>query len=429
MKLLTYISRILVGSLFIVSGIIKANDPLGFSYKLGEYFGTDVLNLPFLEPYSLLISMLICIAEVILGIAVLLGSKPRLTSWLLLLMILFFTFLTFYSAFFNKVTDCGCFGDALKLTPWQSFFKDIVLLILVLVIFIQQKNIHRNTPKEDLIILPLSLAAIGFFSMVILKWNFPLLFSAGIFLILVLVKNALTHIHIDWILAIIATAITSYFSFYCYNHLPVKDFRPYAVGKSIKEGRQLPPNATPYIYENTFVYKNKITGEEKEFSDKNYPWQDSAWTFVSRDTKMIQKGDDAPIHDFNLIGTDGNDYTEDILNEPVIFLLIAYDISKSNEKVEPKISKFVEDVNKAGYYFYGVSSSSYNEVEDFRHKHQSVFDYYSADATMLKTTVRSNPGLILLMNGTVCGMWHYNDFPEFKEAKKIIESNTANSNK
>lgn len=420
MKLLTYISRILVGSLFIVSGIIKANDPLGFSYKLEEYFSANVLNLPFLEPYALAFSMLVCISEVVLGIMVLFGSYARLTSWLLLLMIVFFTFLTFYSAYFNKVTDCGCFGDALKLTPWESFFKDVALLVFILIIFIRSKDIHRNTPKEDLVILPVSLAAIGLFSSGVLGWSFPLLFSAGTLLALALVKRTLTHLRIDLILIIIATAITTYFTLYCYNHLPVKDFRPYAIGKSIKEGRELPPGARPYIYENTFIYKNSLTGEEKEFSEKNYPWQDSTWVFVSRETKLVQKGDDAPIHDFNLISPDGNDYTEDILNEPVIFLLVAYDISKSNEKVQPEINQFVEEVNKAGYYFYGVTASAYNEAEDFRHKHQSMFEYYSADATMLKTVIRSNPGLVLLKNGTVAGKWHYNDFPGFEEVKKLI---------
>lgn len=421
MKFITVFSRIFVGSLFIVSGIIKANDPLGFSYKLEEYFAPNVLNLPFLDSYALAFSILVCVSEIVLGIAVLLGSKPKLTSWLLLIMILFFTFLTFYSAYFNKVTDCGCFGDALKLTPWESFTKDLLLLVFILVIFINAKDIKRNTPKEDMIFLPVSLAAIAFFSFVVVKWSFPLYFSAGIFLILGFFKRVLTHLHIDWILAIIATSISSYFSFYCLNHLPVKDFRPYAIGKSIKDGRQPPPGAKPYIYENTFVYKNAVTGEEKEFTDKNYPWNDSAWTFVSRDTKMIQKGDDAPIHDFNLLSPDGNDYTEDILNEPVIFLLVSYDISKANEKVQPAVNRFVEEVNKAGYYFYGLTASSYNEVEDFRHEHQSMFDFYSADGTMLKTMIRSNPGLVLLKNGTVAGLWHFNDFPEFEEVKEIIE--------
>lgn len=422
MKFITYFSRILVGSLFIVSGIIKANDPIGFSYKLEEYFSSNVLNIPFLEPYALGFSMLICISEVVLGIMVLFGSYARLTSWLLILMIVFFTFLTFYSAWFNKVTDCGCFGDALKLTPWQSFTKDVALLAFVLILFFRSKEIHRNTPKEDLLILPVSLAAITLFSVGVLHWNFPVFFSAGTLVLLAGIKRFLTHLRIDLILVIISTATVAYFTLYCYNHLPVKDFRPYAVGKSIKEGREMIKAEVADIY---LVYRNRKTGEEKEYPSNNYPWNDSTWVseweFVKQNKVVIEKGIDAPIHDFNLISPDGNDYTEDILNEPVIFLLIAYDIKKSNEKVQQQVNKFVEEVNKAGFYFYGVSASSNNEVEDFRHKHQSMFDYYTADATMLKTMIRSNPGLVMFKNGTVAGLWHYNDFPSFEEVKPLIE--------
>ena len=141
MKYLVWISRIFVGVLFIISGLIKLNDPVGFSFKLEEYFSQGVLNLPFLMPLALGISIFVVIVEVILGVLLLIGFKPKFTVWSLLLMIVFFTFLTFYSAYFNKVTDCGCFGDAVKLTPWESFTKDIILLILILVLFIGRKFI------------------------------------------------------------------------------------------------------------------------------------------------------------------------------------------------------------------------------------------------------------------------------------------------
>jgi len=140
MKYLVHISRVLVGVLFIISGLIKLNDPLGFSYKLQEYFSADVLNIPFLEPYALAISVLVVVFEVVLGVFLLIGYKPKLTVWSLLLMIVFFTFLTFYSAYFDKVKDCGCFGDALKLTPWESFTKDIILLFFVLILFAGVKH-------------------------------------------------------------------------------------------------------------------------------------------------------------------------------------------------------------------------------------------------------------------------------------------------
>ena len=135
MKILVHLSRIFVGVLFIISGFIKLNDPLGFSYKLQEYFGEDVLNLEFLIPYALGISVIVVVFEVVLGVFLLIGYKPKFTVWSLLAMIIFFTFLTFYSAYFDKVKDCGCFGDALKLTPWESFTKDLVLLVLILILF------------------------------------------------------------------------------------------------------------------------------------------------------------------------------------------------------------------------------------------------------------------------------------------------------
>ncbi|MFQ5335122.1 MAG: DoxX family protein, partial [Flavobacteriales bacterium] len=175
MKTAVLISRILVGALFIVSGLVKLNDPLGFSYKLEEYFSPDVLNMDWMMPYALLCSVVFSVLEVALGIAVLAGFMMRLSSWLLLGMMAFFTFLTFYSAYFEKVTECGCFGDALKIMPWHSFWKDVVLLVFVILIFIRQKSIKLNSPGENLIILPVALALIAAFSLLVIDWGFPAL--------------------------------------------------------------------------------------------------------------------------------------------------------------------------------------------------------------------------------------------------------------
>ncbi|GIV43568.1 MAG: hypothetical protein KatS3mg035_0691 [Bacteroidia bacterium] len=242
MKVIVTISRILVGLLFIVSGLIKANDPIGFSYKLDEYW--QVFGMEWMSPMSLAISVFICVAEVVLGVAVLFGAQMVLVSWSLLLMIIFFTFLTFYSAYFNKVTDCGCFGDAVKLTPWESFTKDVVLLVFILIIFF-----YRNKVKS--------------------------VFKSKVG---------------DWALILIATIATGYFSLHCINHLPVKDFRPYAIGKNIKEQMTLPEGAKKDIYEITLVYKNTVTGEVKEFSQTDYPWQDSTWMWQETKNILVQKG-------------------------------------------------------------------------------------------------------------------------------------------
>ena len=192
MNALTNISRLVVGSLFIVSGLIKANDPVGFSYKLKDYFAPDVLNLEFLVPLVLPMAVLICAVEIILGVAALFGSKMKLVSWMLLLMIVFFTFLTFYSAYFEKVTDCGCFGDALKLTPWQSFTKDVVLLFFVLVIFLKKGAIAVNTGKEDLLLLPASMVLIAVFSYGVISWGFPVYFALLVFAVIRIVAMVWT---------------------------------------------------------------------------------------------------------------------------------------------------------------------------------------------------------------------------------------------
>src|SRR5690554_2070396 len=202
MKYIVNISRILVGVLFIISGFVKLNDPLGFSYKLEEYFSADVLNITFLESYALSIAIFVVIFEVILGIFLLIGYKPKFTVWSLLLMIVFFTFLTFYSAYFNKVTDCGCFGDAIPLTPWESFSKDVVLLVLILILFIGRKYIKP-------------------------------LFSRNINSILVFAS------------LVFCLAIT----YHVLQHLPIIDFRPYKIGANIQEGMTMPEDAPKPIYE------------------------------------------------------------------------------------------------------------------------------------------------------------------------------------
>ena len=188
MKVITQIVRILVGVLFIISGLLKLNDPVGFSFKLEEYFAENVLNIPLFIPYALLIAVLVVIFEVVLGIMLLIGFKTKFTIWSLLLMILFFTFLTFYSAYFNKVTDCGCFGDALKLTPWESFTKDVVLLVFIMILFFNQKYIQ------------------------------PLFGKLG--------QNATIFM---------AYTACLFFAYYVLMHLPVFDFRAYKVGTDIQK--------------------------------------------------------------------------------------------------------------------------------------------------------------------------------------------------
>jgi hypothetical protein len=206
------------------------------------------------------------------------------------------------------------------------------------------------------------------------------------------------------------------FSMYCVWHLPVIDFRPYAIGKNIPDGMKLPETAIKDSVVMVFIYEKD--GKQHELGMDQLKTIDDTWKFVDRKDKVIREGDKAPIHDFSITSSDGTDVTDDVLSKKNVFLLVAYDINKSDEDVQSRINDFVALCQKDGIEFIGLTSSSPKEVDDFRHKHNSMFDYYGMDMTTLKTMVRANPGLMLLQNGTVVDMWHYNDFPAYDEVKK-----------
>ena len=371
MKVLAQISRVFVGILFIISGFIKANDPLGFSYKLDEYF--QVFHMPWLSAVSLALAIGICAFEIGLGVALLLGAKMRFTAWSLLLMIVFFTFLTFYSWKFDVVKDCGCFGDALHLKPFESFMKDVTLFVLILFIFIKRNEIK------------------------------PLFGESGS----------------TW-LAYAGFVASLTFSIYCYRHLPMIDFRPYAIGKSIPEGMKLPPNAVTDSVVMVFIYEKD--GKRMELSMDQISGIDSTYKFVDRTDKVIREGDKAPIHDFSIVSADGTDVTADVLSMDRVFLLVAYDLEKSDEDAQSRINDFVALSQKAGVEFIGLTSSAPATVDAFKKKHHSAFEYYFTDGTTLKTMIRSNPGLLLLKKGTVAAMWHHNDLPAFDEVNSMYLS-------
>jgi len=358
-------SRILVGLLFIVSGFIKANDPLGFSYKLEEYF--EVFGMEWLKVLALSLAILICIFEVIVGFLLLLGSRIKTTLWLLFVMIIFFTFLTFYSAYFNKVTDCGCFGDALHLTPWQSFSKDIVLLVLIIIILIGRNEINPLFgPKMENFVLSL---------FVIASVIFPL---------------------------------------YTYNYLPVIDFRPYAVGKSIPLQTKGIPDQLKYYYS----LKNKKTGEIKEF-DKFPDNYEEQYDYIDPPrVEVVKKGVEPKILDFSIEDANKDDITDHVLSNPKYnFLLVAKDLSRTDRGVQGRIKDFVSLCQHDSIEFIALTASSPEEVKDFKHEIDAKFEFCTTDGTVLKTMIRSNPGLILLKDGVVMAQWHYHSFPSYNDVK------------
>ena len=363
MKVLVGVSRIFVGVLFIISGLIKLNDPVGFSFKLGDYFAPEVLNLPFLEPYALVIAVLVVILEVLLGVMLIVGYAKKFTLWSLLLMIVFFTFLTFYSAYFNKVTDCGCFGDALKLTPWESFSKDVVLLILILFLY-----------KGSRYIQP-------FFSKGVR--------SISVFISLILCLWLGLHV---------------------LEHLPVIDFRAYKVGTNITKGMQTPSNAPRAVYQYNWSFD--VNGQQKTVINRGEdPKIDG--TLLGVETSVLQKGYEPPIHDFS-IERDGTDYTTQMLEEEHLLVVIAYNLNVAQNEGFIAIKEATDSAIKKGYTVIGISASSTSETEKLAAKYDLDFKFYFCDMTALKTIIRSNPSIMSLEKGTILQKLHFNDVDQLK---------------
>lgn len=365
MRIITTISRLLVGSLFIFSGLIKANDPLGFSYKLVEYF--EVFNTHFLVPIALPLAIFICVFEVLVGVTLLIGAKIKLTLWLLLLMIVFFTFLTFYSAYYQKVLSCGCFGDAIPLTPWQSFSKDVILLVLIIFLFIGKNYLNPILPQglEKVVVILVLIAVIAF----------PI---------------------------------------YTYNFLPVKDFRPYAIGKNIPEQMKGIPDVLKFYY----TLKDKKTGEKMEVDKWPHDW-DKKYDFVENRTEVIKKGIEPKIKDFSISNLEGSDYTQDIIENPdYSFLLICYDLDKTDKDVFGKVNDFAILCKQNNLSFIALTASPKPNVEAFKAEVKTNIDFYNADGTVLKTMIRANPGLMLIKAGVVIDMWHYHSFPSYSDVKE-----------
>ncbi len=361
---ITQIIRIIVGAVFVFSGYVKLIDPIGSEYKFVEYFSPDVLNLEFLAPYALPFSIFLILLEIMLGIMLLVGSFPKFTVWSLLGLITVFLFLTWYSAYYNKVTDCGCFGDAVKLTAWETFYKNVVLIALILWLVFDVKNVRPFYSKK------LS----GFIS---------LLFLIGF----------------------------SYIIYHVLNHLPLIDFRPYAIGKNIPEQMIYPEGAKEDVFEMTFIYK--VNGEEKEYKEEEKPWEIEGAEYVDRKTVLIEKGYEPPIHDFTM-EQHGKDITEQLMKQEKLMLIVAYDLSKSNRDGFKNIKIITEKALNNGYLVYLMTASSEEDFKSIKEEYQLDFDMLYCDETTLKTIIRSNPGIVTINKGTVVGKWSFNDIDDVK---------------
>lgn len=369
-----HISRILLGLTFVFSGFVKGIDPWGSAYKFTDYF--NAFQMPWLTNLAFALGILLAAAEFFLGVAMIFNFFIRLTSWFMLAFMLFFTGLTFVLALTNPVTDCGCFGDALVITNWQTFYKNIVLLALAIFIFVQRKNFaSKNGPV-------LSIAMTG-----------------------------------------MTMVVYFYLVTYSYNHLPIIDFSPYKVSVNIPDAMKIPEGAPKDIYENNLIYKNIKSGEEKAFTEANYPWQDTLnWKFLKMgDQKLIQKGYKPPIHDFRIETPEGEDIKDFFLyDEKGTFIVIASNLQKTNKEGFKKIAQLAIDAKHKGYNFIALTATSPDSFEAFKNETGAQFDFFNTDEITLKTIVRSNPGLILLKKGTILGKYHFNDIPKPEELEDQI---------
>lgn len=425
MKLFIIISRLIVGSLFVVSGLIKCNDTVGFSYKLNDYFAQDVLNIEFLIPYSLLLAVCICVVEIVLGVAVLFGLKNKLSSTLILLMMLFFTWLTWYTSSCleaqqaagklgqefsqNCVTDCGCFGDALKLVPKESFYKDLFLLIFTIPLFYFafKNRIKKNTKREDIFYMITSLVLIFGFGVLVIGWWFTVLFSLVLFAVVYIIKNKTKG---DWLALLAAYVISLGFAYYCLENLPLKDFRAYKIGDNFQENMALPADAQKAVID--YIWTFTLDGKEQTIADAGRGPQEYD-EIIGVETIVIEEGDVPKIQDFT-IESEEEDFTEQFLELEKLVMIIAYSLEKADPNGLQALKMMADEAKEKGYKVIGITASGEDKRKEVEDAYALDFDFYICDEKVLKTIIRSNPGVLILEKGTVIQKAHWNAVNDLK---------------
>jgi uncharacterized membrane protein YphA (DoxX/SURF4 family) len=371
-KYLVLVSRIIVGLTFIFSGFVKAVDPVGSQIKISEYL--LAYGMEWLVPLALFAGIVLCSIEFILGASLIFGVKSRLIATSALILMAFFTLQTLLSALTNPVTDCGCFGDALKLTNWETFYKNVVLIIFAFVVFLS-----RNQIKP-------------IFS------NFP-----------------------EWNAVAIAALLILFVAIGSYRFLPMIDFLPYKVGKDIKKQMIIPEGAARDVYKTVIIYRNKKTKEIKEFSDSNIP-SDDAWEWIETKNELIKKGYVPPIHDFSITSLDGEDFTQKFLDEEGYRILIVQEqLKNSLPKGQEDLNNLVADLVKdREVKVWALTSSLAPDVKKYCRDNMVKYSFFNTDQTTLKTIIRSNPGVLLLKNNEILKKWPSRRIPEAKEVYKYL---------
>ncbi len=378
MKVIRNISRIFVGLVFVFSGFVKAVDPWGTAYKFEDYF--HAMGLDFMIPAALFWSIVMIAAEFIVGFSLLTNSRTIYGAWGALIFMLMFTPLTLWLAIANPVSDCGCFGDAIKMTNWQTFYKNIIILIPTIIVFIHRKKFKNPLSNRT-------------------QWGIN---GAGIIFVF----------FIMW---------------YSYTYLPIIDFLPYKKGNHLPDLMKIPEGAPKDEYAQFITLKDTISGQTIEVDIQTYTIDSTYWGSTSRykymsisEPKLIKKGYIPPIHDFNIFDEDNQNYIDSALQfNGYVFIFASPKLEKASVKNIDKIKNIYFWSIKHNQRFYAITASSKNGIELFIVQNSIPFNFYMCDETTIKTIIRSNPGLLLLHKGTVLEKWSYNSYPTIDEIDKI----------
>ena len=365
--------RFALALVFAFSGFVKAIDPMGTVYKMADYaeaFGMAV------QPGWLLVGAWALIAvEYVMGVALFFGLYRRFYLWLMIAFLSVMTPLTLVLALTNPVSDCGCFGDAVVLTNWQTFGKNVALLLMAVVVLVGHKRIKRVISQ-----------------------------------------------HTQWLVFVYALASVFVFMQCNMRHLPVMDFRPYSVGTNIIDAMTIPDGAPQDEYETLFVLEKD--GQQRTFTFDDYP--DSTWTFVKRENRLVSKGYVPPITDFHLATPDGEEAAWNVLEQPgYTFLMVAYDLRRTREGMLDVINDLHDYAKVGGHQFYMVTSSSSEAIAQWTERTGATYPYLQADDILLKTIIRANPGLLVLKDATIVGKWSAADMPRDEQLSTPMERNAA----
>ncbi|OFX74753.1 MAG: hypothetical protein A2X12_03315 [Bacteroidetes bacterium GWE2_29_8] len=374
LNILTHAARILVGLVFIFSAFVKGVDPMGLNFKLEDYF--IAYKMSFLLPLALPAAIFFILLEFLIGVSLIFGTQMFITAWALFLTMSYFTILTLISAITNSVDDCGCFGDAIVLTNWETFFKNVFLMLPTILIFIRRKKFNQIFGIKT-------------------EWG-------------IICSSILLMLCIDlWGLL----------------YEPIIDFRPWKVNSDIKQKLIGTPAESKFFIE----YKNPQTGEVKKYLSTEIPYNDSNWVnqnwqFVKTTEEVTKSAIPPKILKFAIIDNNGDDYMDEFINYKGASLwIISYDLKEANLHALNKIDKIVKEAKTENINVIGITGTSNNEISEILNNREYSFNFYSSDDIVLKTVLRSNPGVMLINNGVIIQKWAHRCFPEnFEEIQKLI---------